>query len=99
IRLAALNHAKAVQAAERLAAVPGVSLLNTAFFNEFTLALPKPAAAVVDALAAEGVLAGVPLSRLFPGEPRLANLLLVAVTETNSDADVEALAAGLKGAL
>ena len=98
-RLAALNHAKAVQAAERLAAVPGVRLLNTAFFNEFTLALAQPAAAVVDALVAKGVLAGVPLSRLFPAEPRLANLLLVAVTETNTEADMVALAAGLKGVL
>jgi glycine dehydrogenase subunit 1 len=97
--LAALNHAKAVQAAARLEAIPGVRLLNPAFFNEFTLALPKPAAPVVDALAAKGVLAGVPASRLYPDEPRAANLLLVAVTETNTEADVDALVAALKGAL
>ena len=40
-RLARLNHAKAVQAAERLAAIPGVQLVNASFFNEFTLRLPR----------------------------------------------------------
>src|SRR3546814_14780770 len=34
-RLATLNHAKAVEAAERLANVPGVELVNEPFFNEF----------------------------------------------------------------
>src|SRR5690349_17485341 len=63
-RLAQLNHARAVALADRLAAVPGVTLLNDTFFNEFTLRLPRPAAPVVDALAGRGVLAGVPASRL-----------------------------------
>ena len=39
--------------ADRLAAVPGVELLNDSFFNEFTVRLPKPAAPVVEALAAK----------------------------------------------
>ena len=63
-RLAELNHAKARALARRLEAVPGVKILNDSFFNEFTLELPRPAAAVVDALAAKGVLGGVPASRL-----------------------------------
>ncbi len=53
-RLARLNHAKACSLAERLAKVPGVSVLNSAFFNEFTVKLPKPAADVVDAPGEEG---------------------------------------------
>ncbi len=52
-QLAALNHAYAVRLAERLGKVPDVTVLNETFFNEFTLRLPKPAAAVVDALAAQ----------------------------------------------
>ena len=44
----------------------GVELVTPAFFNEFTIKLPKPAAPVVDALAAKGVIAGVPASRLLP---------------------------------
>jgi len=93
--LAALNHARACQAAERLAQVPGVTLINQGFFNEFTLRLNRPAAEVVDALAAKRILAGVPVSRLWGDDPALADLLLVAVTETNSDDDLAALAAGL----
>ena len=53
-RLARLNHAKASALADRLARIPGVELVTPAFFNEFTLKLPKPAAPIVDALAAQG---------------------------------------------
>jgi glycine dehydrogenase subunit 1 len=95
-RLAALNHAKAVQLAEQLAGLKGVQVLNDAFFNEFTVKLPKPAAPVVDALAERGILGGVPVSRLYPKEPALADLLLVAATETNTDGDMDALVGALK---
>ncbi len=98
IRLAELNHAKAVMLAERLAAVAGISLVSENFFNEFTLRLPRPAAPLVDALAGQGLLAGVPVSRLCPG-PDFADLLLVAATELTSEADMRALAAALSEAL
>ncbi|MGQ0676011.1 MAG: aminomethyl-transferring glycine dehydrogenase subunit GcvPA [Rhodospirillales bacterium] len=94
-RLAALNHAKAVLLAQRLEKLPGVKLLNDGFFNEFTLRLPKPAAEVVERLAARKILAGVPVSRLYPGRGELAGLLLVAATETATDADFDALAEAL----
>src|SRR6185312_14795462 len=68
-RLAELNHAKASELADRVAAVPGVKLLNESFFNEFTVRLPKPAAPVVEALAEHRILAGVPVSRLIPDDP------------------------------
>src|SRR5579885_1989819 len=87
-RLAALNHAKAVQLAERLGRVPGVRILNASFFNEMTLRLPKPAAAIVDKLAKKRILAGVPVSRFYPDDPALADLLIVAATETNTDDDI-----------
>ena len=61
--------------------------------------LPKPAAPVVEALAAKGIMAGVPVSRLVPGRPELANLLVVAATETVTDADIEAFAKALAEAL
>jgi glycine dehydrogenase subunit 1 len=98
-RLAQLNHAAAVRLAERLSAVKGVEVINDTFFNEFTVKLPKPAAPIVDALADRGILGGVPVSRLYPSEPSVANLLLVAATETNTDADIDALVAGLKEVL
>ncbi len=95
-RLAAINHAKAVQLAERLARIPGVSVLNDHFFNEFTVRLPRPAAAVVDQLATRPIIAGVPVSRFATGHD---DLLVVAATETVTDADIEALAKALEETL
>ncbi len=98
-QLAATNHANAVAAAERLAKVPGVTLVNHAFFNEFTLDLGQEARPIVRALADKGVLAGVSLGRLYPAEADLANGLVVAVTETVTQEDVEALATALEEVL
>src|SRR5947209_6907593 len=98
-RLARLNHATAVAVAERLAAIPKVEVVNKSFFNEFTLRLPKPAAAVVEALAQQGILAGVPVSRFYPGRADLADLLLVAATETVTEDDVARLDTGLREVL
>ncbi|HVC55573.1 MAG TPA: aminomethyl-transferring glycine dehydrogenase subunit GcvPA [Stellaceae bacterium] len=99
VRLARLNHATAVATAERLAALPGVRLVNDAFFNEFTLRLPCPAAPVVEALAAQGVLGGIPVSRLYPERPDLADLLLVAATETVTIEDIDRFEAALREVL
>ena len=98
-RLARLNHARAAALADRLDAVPGAAVANDSFFNEFTLRLDRPAAGVVDALAGRGVLAGVPVSRLLPGEPEAAPLLLVAATETTTEDDMAALEGALGEAL
>ena len=71
-------------------------MLNESFFNEFTVELGAPAMQVVDDLARKGVLAGVPLSRLLPNRPGVENLLLIAVTETVTDEDMERLVAVLE---
>lgn len=97
--LAALNHANAVRAAERLSGVPGVDLINDSFFNEFTLKLSKPARPVVHALAEQGVLGGVSLGRLFPEASELENGLVIAVTEVVTEDDIETLAKALEEAL
>jgi glycine dehydrogenase subunit 1 len=76
-----------------------VDVATPAFFNEFTIRLPKPAAPIVDALAAKGVIAGVPASRLFSREAGIENMLILAATETSSDDDFAALAAALKEVL
>jgi glycine dehydrogenase subunit 1 len=94
-RLADLNHAAAVRLSERLERVKGVEIINDTFFNEFTVKLPRAAATVIDALAERGILGGVPVSRLYPSEPMLADLLLLAATETNTDEDMDALVDGL----
>ncbi len=97
-RLAMLNHEAAIETAEALANLPGVEVLNDTFFNEFTVRLPVPAAPLVEKLAADGILAGVPVSRLLPGAG-LDDLLLVAVTETVTADDRAALVADISAAL
>ncbi|WP_374309560.1 aminomethyl-transferring glycine dehydrogenase subunit GcvPA [Dongia sp.] len=97
-KLAALNHANASNLADRLGALPGVKLLNDSFFNEFTLQLPKPAVAVVEALAKQRILAGVPVARMVK-DKAAENLLLVAATELTTEAEMSALEAGLKEVL
>ena len=94
--LAQVNHALAVQAADRLTQIPGVELVNDSFFNEFTLRLPKEARPVVRALADKKVLGGVSLGRLYPKATELENGLVVAVTETSSAENIETFATALQ---
>ncbi|HEC01679.1 MAG TPA: aminomethyl-transferring glycine dehydrogenase subunit GcvPA [Sphingomonadales bacterium] len=94
--LARLNHAKAVMLADKLEAIDGIEVLNDSFFNEFTLALPMDAAEAIERLADVEVIGGVPLSRLYPHDPAMKNRMLVAVTETVTDNDMDRLVQELK---
>ncbi len=94
-QLAAVNHANACDLADRLAKIKGVEVLNKAFFNEFTIKVPGDAVGVIDRLVDKGVLGGVPLTRLLPGQPEVAGLILVAATEINTAEDRTAYAKAL----
>ena len=98
-QLAAENHRLACLAADRLAKVPGVSVLNGAFFNEFTVTIGGNARDAVRTLADKGILAGVSLSRLYPDSEGMDDALLVAVTETTTEEDIETLASALQEVL
>lgn len=94
--LSMLCHANAVDLNERLSQISGVEILTgDAFFNEFTIRLPKPAAEITEALVAKNILPGVPVSRLLPDEPALKNDLVIASTEINTDADRQRFADAL----
>jgi glycine dehydrogenase subunit 1 len=95
-RLARANHANAVRLADRLARIPNVEIVQDDFFNEFTLRVPGEGARTIEALAERGILGGVPVSRLLPGAG-LDDLVLVASTEVNTEADREAYASALAG--
>jgi len=82
-RLARVNHAHAGDLADRLAAIPGVSVINQSFFNEFTIRTPREASALIEDLARRGVIGGLPVSRLAP-EAGLDDLMVVAATEMNT---------------
>ncbi|WP_293703099.1 MULTISPECIES: aminomethyl-transferring glycine dehydrogenase subunit GcvPA [unclassified Sphingopyxis] len=98
-QLAAINHGRAKMAATELAKIPGVSVLNNSYFNEFTLLLPTEARPVIHKLAERDILGGVSLGRLYPANANLANGLVVAVTETVTEADISAFAAALREVL
>lgn len=93
--LAQLNHAAAVELADALDAINGVDVLNDSFFNEFTVRLSRDATQVVEELADVNVIAGLPLSRLYPHDPQMKNLLLVATTETTTEDHINAFVAEL----
>ena len=78
----------------KLIAVPGVrALFARPGFHEFALALPQPAAAVIENLAGdERILAGVALGDDFP---ELGDALLVCATETKAGADLDRFASAL----
>ena len=97
-QLALVNHANAVALAELIEQVDGVELLNRSFFNEFTVRVKGSAAALVESMAAQGVLAGVPVSRLLP-KAGLDDLLLVANSEVNTPEDRAAFIAALQGGI
>jgi glycine dehydrogenase subunit 1 len=67
---------------ERIARINGFSLKYgaTPFFNEFVVTCPRPSASVCESLAKENIFAGVPV-----GERDL----LVCVTETKSESDID----------
>ena len=99
VRLARLNHERALTLAAALRDVPGVELLNRTFFNEMTIRLDRPAAPVIELLAQAEILAGVPVSRLEPQNPSCANLIVLATTELTTDDDIDTLAKCLAVAL
>ena len=96
-RVAEHGMALARYAVEKLTALPGVSLLNDApFGNEVALRLPRPAEEVVQALLRRGVAAGYPVGRAYAG---MDDVLLLACTECNTRAQVDAMVEKLGGLL
>ncbi len=93
-RLAEVNHGRARTLARALAGVPGIEVLTPRFFNEVAVRVRGSAAALVEDLAGEDILAGVPFSRLDPAAG-LDDVLLLAATETTTPGDIDALVAAL----
>jgi len=85
--MAVLNRDKAEYAKAQLAAIPGVTVLQTApTFNEFTVFLPKAADLVVAELLKQNIAAGVPLGQYYEGSE---NCMVVTVTEKRSKKEID----------
>ncbi len=97
-QLAALNHARARTLKAAMAALPGVEVLTPRFFNEIAVRVPGNAADLVETLAGNGILAGVPLSRLAP-EAGMDDVLLLAATEATLDTDIQILSRAISKVL
>jgi glycine dehydrogenase subunit 1 len=82
--------------AELVAALTQVPGVRAAFagprFHEAVLRLDRPAAPVLEALAGEGIVGGLDLSRHYP---ELGDAILVCATETRTTSDIEAYARAL----
>ena len=90
---AELCYQKAHYLAKRLAGVAGVEILGGGpFFNEFVARLPRPAAAVNEALVEAGFLGGYDLSGDYPA---LGDAMLLCATELTSREDIDRFAEAL----
>ncbi|MDD4889541.1 MAG: aminomethyl-transferring glycine dehydrogenase subunit GcvPA, partial [Phycisphaerae bacterium] len=98
--------AKSHYAARRISEIAGLELVwpDAPFFKEFMVrSTIKPVAKLLDAAAAKGILAGVPmrpdwLIRLNKSDHKLDNCFLVAVTEKRTKKQIDELAEALKTA-
>jgi glycine dehydrogenase subunit 1 len=92
VAAASANNLRALR--ERLLAIPGVEPLfgGRVHFHELALKLPKPAADVIEALAARRIVGGVSLGEEYPQH---GDALLVCTTETKRTTDLDAFARAL----
>lgn len=85
---------KAHYAAERLTQIPGVKLaFDRPFFKEFTIRVNGDVTKLLSGLTDNGYLAGLSLANDYP---KLANGMIVAVTEKRSKAEIDGMAAAMK---
>jgi len=97
--VARASHLRTEETKEKVTRLPGFALYfaDSPTFNEFVLRTPKPAATYVDALAPRKIAPGIALGAFAKelGDPGLEHALLIAATELTTEADIDALAAGL----
>ncbi len=92
--VAMLGASRAAMLEEALSAVGAPRIHGGPYLNEFAVRVPH-ASAVHRRLLARGILAGIPLAELLPGEPALAEGLLVCATEVTRSDDIDLFAAAL----
>ncbi len=89
-RVALASHANTLALVAKLTQIPGVTLaFDRPVFHEAVVKLDTPAAGVLHALEAQGILGGFDL---MPTYPELGNALLVCATETKTEADLQQFA-------
>lgn len=93
-QVALLSAERAQQAARQIAALEGCELLSDApFVREFPVRTSRPAREIIAAMAERGILPGIDAGRWYAG---MDNVLLVALTEKRTPAQMIRLVDGLK---
>jgi len=88
-QVAELCYHKAHYAAQKISQVKGYSIcFDTPFFHEFSVCCPRPVAEINDHLLDHGILGGYDLGQDYPA---LKDHMLIAVTEMNTRAEIDAL--------
>lgn len=83
------NAQKAAYAKQQIAGIDGYSIpFSSPTFNEFVVRGPKSAAQILESVREKGVIGGIALSNYYTGHD---NDILIAVTETNSKGQIDAL--------
>lgn len=96
-RVASASHGNTRKLVEKLTTLSGVKpKFNSAFFHEVVIELPRPVNEVLEKMAAEKIQAGISLA---PWYGDLENCLLLCVTETKSDDDLNRYVQQLSKAL
>lgn len=81
------SHNNADVFAQKISAIKGVErVFDRPIFHELVIRLKKPVANVVEALAKQGIVAGIAIDQDYP---ELGNVLLVCITETKTKQDIE----------
>ena len=95
--VAATSAANTRRLVQKLAAIDGVeSVFDGPYFHECVLRLPMAVAPVLEALAERDIFGGFDLGEHYP---ELGNALLICVTETKTEADLDAYATALSSIL
>ena len=85
-KLALINHYKACKMVEMLENISGIKILNSSFFNEFTVEFNIEAQIVNKKLLEENIIGGLVVG----------NKMIIAITELTSDEDMNTLSSSLK---
>jgi glycine dehydrogenase subunit 1 len=96
--VAATGAARAAELEAALATAGAPRLHPAPYLNEFAVRVPD-AVAVHRRLLDAGILAGIPLAELEPGDPSLVDGLLVCATEVTTQAEIDRFAAALAAEL
>ncbi len=92
-KTAAACHANTLSLVAQLSEIEGIERMHeAAYFHEAVLRLDAPAADVLDALLARGILGGYNLADDYP---ELGNAILVCATEMRSEDEIKEYAAAL----